>query len=127
MSKLVDAIAVAIARQEKTNPTLNNPGAIMDVQYYKQTGGKFRLQQFATLAEGVTALKKLIRIYIDRGETLSSFFAKYAPTGHGNNNSNSYANNVANWLGISKNIKLSSLEPSYVPPPQLAKQIGAKW
>jgi len=113
MSNLITAISAAITRQENAPPSYNNPGAIMDVTYYKETGGKFRLQQYPTLAEGVSALHRLVQVYVTRGETLESFFAKYAPSGHGGNNPQVYAGNVAQWLGIPTNVKLSTLVDGY--------------
>lgn len=116
MSSLIDGISAAIVRQENVNPQYNNPGAIMDVDYYRSTGGQFRLQQYPTLEAGVNALKSLVGKYIDRGETLESFFQKYAPSGHGGNNPTVYAGNVATWLGIPTNVRLRDLVSGYVLP-----------
>lgn len=118
---LIDGITSSIIRQENTDPKYNNPGAIMDVNYYKSTGGQFRLQQYPTLDAGVTALKKLVKVYVDRGETLETFFAKYAPAGHSTNNPNTYANNVGGWLGIPTNVKLADLLPSFSGTPSFLK------
>lgn len=112
MAQLIDALAAAIARQENVNPKFNNPGAIMDVEYYKQTK-QFRLQQYGSMEEGWQALKQLVGKYVDRGETLTSFFTKYAPSGHGANNPSNYASNVATWLGIPTNVELRQLLPSF--------------
>lgn len=115
---LTQALADAITRQEGFFPgsvsyQANNPGNIMDLAYYKQTG-KFRVQTYATLEEGRAALEKLIDNYIAAGHTLTSFFAKYAPSGHGDNNVNTYVNNVASWLSI----------PTDVPLAQISQQVG---
>lgn len=112
---LTKALADAITRQEGFFPGSaayknNNPGNIMDLEYYKKTGGQFRLQTYATLEEGRAALEKLVDRYISAGHTLTSFFAKYAPSGHGDNNPNIYAKNVAGWLGLPLDVPLNQID-----------------
>jgi hypothetical protein len=101
-SPIVSSIAAAITRQENVasvQPTINNPGAIMDLPYYKQTG-KFRLATYNTPEEGQNALEKLITWYVGQGYTLEEMFAKYAPSGHGANDPTVYAKNVSAFTGI---------------------------
>lgn len=110
---LISTLADAITRQEGFFPGSasyrnNNPGNIMDIDYYKKTG-EFKLKAYATLEEGRAALESLVEKYINAGHTLTSFFAKYAPDSHGNNNSTVYANNVAQWTGLPVDVPLNQL------------------
>lgn len=106
MSTIVDSIATAITKMEGANPSLNNPGNIMDLNYYKSTG-KFALQQYDSPSSGYNALTTLIQHYIDQGLDLNSFFAKYAPSGHGKNDPSGYANFVSQQTGIPLGVRLS--------------------
>ena len=142
MSPTVEAIAQAINRQEQTDPRYNNPGAIMDVTYFQQTG-QFRLMTFPTLADGWNALYAQIQTNIDRGLTLQEFFAGkpgvyggYAPQGHGGNNPQVYAANVSSWTGIPLGVPIRSVSYSGgsqgpalplpdSPGPELAEDIGS--
>lgn len=108
MPTLVEQLADAITRQEGANPARNNPGNIMDLDYYRQTG-QFRVRQFPTPEAGRAALEDLIESYIDRGYNLDQFFARYAPAGHGANNPAVYAANVSQWTGIDRNTPLRNL------------------
>ena len=115
---LTAALADAITRQEGFFPGSasyqnNNPGNIMDLGYYRQTG-QFKLQAYPTLEAGRAALESLVDKYIAAGHTLTSFFAKYAPAGHGGNDPNVYARNVAGWLGIPMDIPLAQVGPPKV-------------
>jgi len=104
-----DAVAKLIFKQENVNPSYNNPGAIMDLAYYRDTG-KFRLQKYATLAEGWAATDREVQRRIDAGLTLREFFSGgtgdhgwiggYAPASHAGNDPDVYAANVAAGLGI---------------------------
>ena len=112
-NSLTSALADAITRQEGFFPGSasyknNNPGNIMDLGYYLQTG-KFKLQAYPTLAAGRAALESLVDKYVSAGHTLTSFFAKYAPSGHGGNDPGVYARNVAGWLGIPVDVPLSQV------------------
>lgn len=118
-SELTNKLADAITRQEGFFPGSasyknNNPGNIMDLAYYKQTG-QFKLQSYPTLEAGRAALESLVDRYIEAGHTLTSFFAKYAPAGHGGNDPNIYAKNVAGWLGIPMDAPLKQI--NLAPPP----------
>lgn len=113
---LTSAIADAITKQEGWFPGSasqrnNNPGNIMDIGYYQQTG-QFKLATYPTLEAGRAALESLVDKYISAGHTLNSFFAKYAPSGHGGNNPSTYAANVASWLGIPADVPLSQVSAS---------------
>jgi hypothetical protein len=99
---------------EGANPSLNNPGNIMDYGYYQQTGN-FRLQQYPTKEAGDTALDSLISSYISRGYNLNQFFATYAPTGHGNNDPVAYANYVSGKIGVDPTIPLTSVSDTGIP------------
>jgi len=112
-TNIVPALAEAITKQEGFFPGSvayrnNNPGNIMDLDYYKQTGS-FRVKSFATLEEGTKALYSLIEKYIGQGHTLLSFFAKYAPGGHGANDPNQYAKNVSQWTGLPLDVPLNTI------------------
>lgn len=113
MANLISTLADAITKQEGFFPGSvsaknNNPGNIMDLDYFKSTG-QFRVKAFATLEEGRAALEKLISNYIGQGHTLISFFNKYAPGGHGANDPTIYAKNVAGWTGIPVDVPLNTL------------------
>ena len=117
---LTNALADAITRQEGFFPgsasyNNNNPGNIMDLAYYRQTG-QFRLQAYPTLEAGREALESLVDKYISAGHTLTSFFAKYAPSGHGGNDPGVYARNVSGWLGIPMDVPLAQVAAGAVPP-----------
>jgi hypothetical protein len=107
-SDIVSSIASAITQMENANPALNNPGNIMDYDYYKSTG-QFRLQQYSSPEEGQAALESLITKYVGQGLNLQDFFAKYAPAGHGNNDPVNYANFVSNQTGIPLDVPLNEL------------------
>ena len=107
-TSLVQGIASAITTMENSNPSLNNPGNIMDLAYYNQTG-KFQLQQYPTVEAGQAALDSLVSSYIDRGYNLNQFFATYAPTGHGANDPTAYASYVADKIGVDPNVPLTSV------------------
>lgn len=116
---LTSALADAITRQEGFFPGSasyknNNPGNIMDLGYYRQTG-QFKLQAYPTLEAGRAALESLVDKYIAAGHTLTSFFAKYAPAGHGANDPNIYARNVAGWLGIPMDAPLKQINLAPAP------------
>lgn len=108
---IIQSIANAIAKQEGAKASLNNPGNIMDLDYYKSTGN-FKLKQYSSMQEGWDALYSLIGNYINSGVNLYQFFQKYAPSGHGSNNPTVYANNVAKWTGIDPNKPLNSIDPN---------------
>jgi hypothetical protein len=107
-SSLASSIASAITQVENTNPSLNNPGGIMDYNYYKQTG-QFRLQQYPSLEAGQDALLNLTQKYVDQGNTLDSFFGNYAPYGHGNNDPAVYAQTVSSKIGIPTDVPLNTI------------------
>jgi hypothetical protein len=116
---LTSALADAITRQEGFFPGSasyqnNNPGNIMDLGYYRQTG-QFKLQAYPTLEAGRAALESLVDKYIAAGHTLTSFFAKYAPSSHEGNDPGAYARNVAGWLGIPLDAPLNQIQ--LAPPP----------
>lgn len=113
-NNLVSTIADAITRQEgffegSASYKNNNPGNIMDLAYYKNTG-QFKLATYSSLEEGRKALENLVQRYIDAGHTLNSFFARYAPSGHGSNQPNVYAANVASWTGLPRDQPLKNLD-----------------
>jgi len=130
---LTPALADAITKQEGWFPGSasqknNNPGNIMDIDYYRKTG-QFRLQSYPTLEAGREALESLVDKYISAGHTLTSFFAKYAPAGHGANDPNVYARNVAGWLGIPMDAPLKQInlaQPPATPGVEVATATGAE-
>ena len=107
---ITEQIASAIIKMENANSKYNNPGNIMDLPYYQQTG-KFRIRQYDSYAEGYQALINQINLDISRGFNFYEFFNKYAPASHGNDPVN-YAQFVAGQLGVDPNITISSLATS---------------
>lgn len=108
---IIDSIAEAITRQENVasvDPTANNPGALMDLPYYRATG-EFRLARYSTIEDGMQAMKNTIASYFKQGYSLEGMFAKWAPSGHGANDPVTYAGNVSNWTGIPKNVPLNQI------------------
>lgn len=110
--EIARTIADKFIRQENVNPVYNNPGAIMDLAYYQQTG-QFRLATYPDYSTGYSAMVDLIRRKgVESGLTLRQFIAGtgsyggYAPAGHGGNNPDIYASNVAGWLGINPDVPL---------------------
>jgi hypothetical protein len=83
----------------------NNPGNIMDLSYYRQTG-QFRVQKYSSYEEGRKALEDLISRYASQGLSIKQMMAKYAPQGHGTNNPDAYANFIASKLGVSTDAKV---------------------
>lgn len=106
---LITSLSDAITRMENAPSSYNNPGAIMDLEYYRNTG-EFRLQTYGSYEEGRNALERLVQLYINEGHNLYSFFAKYAPQGHGNNNPRQYAETVSGWIGVDPNVRLSDVQ-----------------
>ncbi len=113
-NSLISSIASAIAQVENTNPSLNNPGGIMDYNYYKQTG-QFRLQQYPTPQAGQDALEALTAKYVAQGNTLDSFFGNYAPYGHGSNDPAVYAQTVSKAIGVPVDVPLNQVGDTSIP------------
>lgn len=90
----------------------NNPMALIQQNPQDWEGlksGSGSKLEFETMWQGVRAgVKNLNNTYFKRGnDTLEGIFKVYAPSGHGDNNPNSYAQMAANKLGVSINDKLS--------------------
>lgn len=108
-SPLVQSIGAAIVKMENVpNAALNNPFALMDLPYYQQTG-QFRLASYPTYDAGVQAGYNQVQRYVDRGYDLNTFFATYAPAGHGNNDPANYAAFVSQQTGIPLGTPLNTL------------------
>lgn len=101
----VTDIANAIARFENVAPKYNNPGALMDLDYYKQTG-QFRLMTYPSYEAGYQALRAQILRDANRGYNFYEWIARYAPAGHGGNDPQHYANTIAGWLGVNPNVRV---------------------
>jgi hypothetical protein len=85
----------------------NNPMALIQVNPDKWQGlapGSTGFLEFRTMAFGLRAgMKNLYNAYYKRGiRTPLAIFKKYAPTGHGANDPDKYAEVVAGALGIKK-------------------------
>lgn len=104
----IQDIANAITIQENAPTSYNNPGALMDLDYYKSTG-MFRLKQYGSVQEGWNALLNDIQVKVSRGWDLLTFFKAYAPLGHGSNNPQVYAQNVSNRTGIPMGVPIASV------------------
>jgi hypothetical protein len=116
-SKL-DLWCEATKQMENSNPRLNNPG---DLEFHNQpnsildpVGKRFAL--FNTYQDGLTALKSLLKdacmgkrnpTYNQNGN-LYDFYNVYAPSSD-NNNPKQYAEFVANYIGVSPLIIISTL------------------
>jgi hypothetical protein len=119
---LADQLANAIARVESGNfdPNSiamknNNPGNLRSWGNYPVVNG---FVQFPDYATGMQALQTQAQKNIDRGLTLTEFFAGkpgvyggYAPAAD-NNQPGSYAQTVASWLGISTDQQLNQVGDS---------------
>ena len=104
------SLADAIAKQENVNPAYNNPGALTAApSRYCQTGKTGILVNFCTKEDGLDALNNQISLNANRGMTLDSFFASYAPAASGNDPV-TYANNVAGWTGIDPSVPLNTVD-----------------
>lgn len=106
-------IAQAITQMENTPASLNNPGALTGDLGYCSNGKSGILVKFCTPEDGQAALEQQIRYNTNRGLNLFEFFggkpgvySGYAPSGHGANDPNAYANFVAANTGIDPNIPL---------------------
>lgn len=133
----MERFAQAVARMENTEAGFlkgkNNPGALMyagqaGASPYRVVGKNGQVigtfATFRTPQDGWAALYRQIQINADKRTTIYTFFAGqrdssgkvlpggypgYAPgqaVGH-NNNPNVYANNVADWLGVPVETRVS--------------------
>lgn len=105
---LAQSIYASIKQMEGAAPANNNPGNLIDLPYYQQTG-QYRPATYATPAAGDAAALSLIQSYINSGLTLDQFFAKWAPAGHGANDPAAYAAFVAGQTGLPEDVPLSSV------------------
>lgn len=86
----------------------NNPGNIMDYNYYKSTGGDFRVNSYSSLEEGYASMISLLTRYIngqkfgEKLDTLVKVLNKWAPREHGND-PDAYSNFVSSQTGIGVN------------------------
>jgi hypothetical protein len=90
----------------------NNPGNIRynpNINWKGQAGTKYGFVQFVSMPYGYRALIKNLQSYINGGtDTIEKIVYKWAPPGDGNNNPESYANNVSARTGISRNKKINA-------------------
>ncbi len=105
---IVSSLASAINAEEGAAAPNNNPGNLMDVSYYQQTG-LYRPMVYPTLADGQAAENALIGSYVDQGLTLQQFFQKWAPAGQGNNNPTAYASFVSSQTGLPSDVPLNAV------------------
>ena len=96
---------------------LNNPGNLM---YAGQAGatphpiydadGKLvgTFAEFSSPDAGEAALQRQIQLDASRGLSIQDFANKYAPSGHGTNDPNAYAQQIAAATGLSVNDPLSA-------------------
>jgi hypothetical protein len=102
-------LADAIAKQENTPTTWNNPGALTAApSTYCQTGlvPGTKFVQFCTPQDGWDALNNQIGLYASSGASLSSMMYLYAPPSE--NNTAQYINNLQQWTGLDPNASLIS-------------------
>jgi hypothetical protein len=110
------SLADAIARQENTPSSWNNPGALTAApNRYCQTGKINGIVQFCTPQDGWNALNNQLDIYAASGDTLQQTIYHWAPADDGvnpllkGNNPATYTNNVSNWTGIDPNTPLNGI------------------
>jgi hypothetical protein len=113
-----DALAGAIMRMEGYYPgTLayknNNPGNLIFVGQAGAVNDGGGFARFQTFDDGYNALVRQLKIYTDRGLTVSELTHKWAPACASSmcdgNNPVGYAANIAQWLGVSVDTPLSSV------------------
>ena len=109
-------LADAIARQENTPASWNNPGALTAApSSYCQVGKVNGIVEFCTPADGQAALNNQLQIYANQGVTLDQLINKWAPADNGTdpmlagNNPSVYVTNVSNWLGVDPNTNVADL------------------
>ncbi len=128
-SSTVALIASAIQRNEGYYPGSvayrnNNPGNLRPLKsgtWPGQDGVANGYAVFATYADGLAALNSQIQTNIDRGLTLTEFFAGkpgvyagYAPAAD-SNQPRQYAANVASWTGLPLDVPLNQLGSTATP------------
>src|ERR1700678_1407098 len=102
----LQTLAQTIQTQEGYYPgtlayTNNNPGNLIYVGQAGASPGAGGVASFPTYNAGYQALLKQIQNHPNRGVTIDQIMAIYAPAGQGSNNPSSYANTIANNLGVS--------------------------
>jgi hypothetical protein len=102
----LQTIAATIQQVEGYYPgtlayTNNNPGNLIYVGQAGASPGAGGFASFPTYDAGYQALLNQIQNYANRGLTIDQMMAIYAPAGQGSNNPSSYANTIANNLGVS--------------------------
>lgn len=112
-------LAAAITRMEgscasPSNCRNNNPGNLRAYAAGQPVDSR-GIRIFPSYQDGYNALLSQEQINIGKGLTLAEFFAGktgvypgYAPASD-NNNPAGYTSNVSNWLGIPRDVPLSSL------------------
>jgi hypothetical protein len=105
-------VAQAIETQEGFYPgsvayVNNNPGNLMAAGQPGCTPTSAGFCSFSSFADGWNALLNQISLDASRGETISQFISKYAPASAGNDPT-TYAQNVANAVGLAPTDLLST-------------------
>lgn len=117
------SLADAIARQENTPSSWNNPGALTAApSRYCQTGKINGIVQFCTSQDGWDALNNQLGIYSSEGLTLGQMLNIYAPAPGPNNtnpllvgnNPSVYTANVSGWTGIDPNTPLNAVTDTMI-------------
>jgi len=114
----VEAIAAAIQQQEGYYPGSlayknNNPGNLIYVGQYGAVSGEGGFAKFPTYQDGLQALYNQIQLYASRGLTIQGMMDIYAPAGHGTNDPNLYALNVATAVESSPDTLLTDIGQTY--------------
>lgn len=107
----LDTVASAIQTQEGYFPgslsyVNNNPGNLMAAGQPGCTATSSGFCSFSTFAQGWQALLNQIQLDASRGMSISDFAASYAPASAGNDPV-TYAQNIANAVGLSPSDSLS--------------------
>lgn len=103
----------------------NNPGNLRFVGQYGASEGEGGFAKFNTPEEGWQALQNQIRLDQSRGLTLAQFVSKYAPPTE--NDTETYTQQMAQWLGADPNTPLSSLDYSTVAEMVARKESGSQF
>lgn len=117
----IQTIAATIQQVEGYYPgslayTNNNPGNLIYVGQAGATQGAGGFAAFPSYDAGYSALLSQIQNYANRGLTIDQMMAIYAPAGQGSNNPSSYAQTIANNLGVSTSTPVSAAIAGTTPP-----------
>jgi len=103
----------------------NNPGNLRFVGQAGSIQGEGGFAKFATPEAGYQALINQVRLDQSRGMTLAQFVSKYAPPTE--NNTSQYVEQMSQWLGVSADAPLASLNYNDVAQAIAKKESGTEF